>query len=150
MRIALYQPDQAGNVGTILRTGACFGLAVDIIEPCGFAFSDRSLKRAAMDYQELAEVSRHSGWEAFRNFKGKRRIILLSTSGTTDLPQACFEASDVLLFGSESGGVPQEVRQCAAATVRIPQRAGSRSLNLAVSVGIAAAEAMRQTDLWPK
>lgn len=150
MRIALFQPDQAGNVGTILRTGACFDLAVDIIEPCGFAFSDRSLKRAAMDYQELAEVHRHAGWDGFAASAGKRRIMLFSTSGTIDLPEAFFEASDILLFGSESSGVPDEVRQCAAVTVRIPQRAGSRSLNLAVSVGIAAAEAMRQTGLWPR
>ena len=148
MRIALYQPDQAGNVGTILRTGACFGIGVDIVEPCGFPFSDRALKRAGMDYAEMAQVVRHAGWEAFAA-GAKGRIVLFTTRGATPLPSARFEPGDILLFGSESRGVPEAVHARAEARVRIPQAAGTRSLNLAVAVGIGAAEALRQTAGWP-
>jgi tRNA (cytidine/uridine-2'-O-)-methyltransferase len=148
MRIALYQPDQAGNVGTILRTAACLGIGVDIVEPCGFPFSDRALKRAGMDYAEIAEVVRHAGWEAFLA-SAKGRIVLFTTRGATPLPSACFENGDILLFGSESRGVPDAVHERADLRVRIPQAAGTRSLNLAVAAGIAAAEALRQTGGWP-
>ena len=148
MRLALYQPDQAGNVGTILRLAACFGVPVDIVEPCGFAFSDRALKRAGLDYAERAEVTRHSGWAAFEaQLAG--RLVLLTTAGTMRLPEARFEAGDVLMLGSESRGVPDEVHGRADLAVRIPQAAGTRSLNLAVAAGIALGEALRQTGLWP-
>src|SRR3712207_3970554 len=108
MRLALYQPDQAGNVGTILRLGACLGVAIDIIEPCGFAFSDRSLKRAGMDYAEIASVTRHAGWEVFEA-QVRGRLVLLTTGGSTPLPSASFDAGDILLLGSESSGVPPRV-----------------------------------------
>ena len=148
MRIALYQPDQAGNVGAILRLAACLGAAVDLIEPCGFPFSDRALKRAGMDYAEIAAVTRHSGWVAFE--AGVRgRLVLLTTAGGTALPEARFEAGDTLLFGSESRGAPPDVHDRADLRVRIPQAAGTRSLNLAVAAGIALAEALRQTRGWP-
>ena len=148
MRLALHQPDQAGNVGTILRLGACLGVAVDIIEPCGFPFSDRALKRAGMDYAEMAAVTRHSGWEAFEaGLNG--RLVLFTTGGALPLPDARFEAGDILLFGSESRGVPQPVHERADLRVRIPQVSGTRSLNVAVAVGIGLAEALRQTGLWP-
>jgi tRNA (cytidine/uridine-2'-O-)-methyltransferase len=149
MRIALYQPDQAGNVGTILRLGACLATPVDIVEPCGFPFSDRALKRAGMDYAEIAAVTRHASWQAFADAVPKR-LVLLTTAGATPLPDCRFEADDVLLFGSESGGVPAEVHRAAALRVRIPQVAGTRSLNIAVAAGIALSEALRQTNGYPQ
>lgn len=149
MRIALYQPDQAGNVGTILRLAACLGVGVDIIEPCGFAYSDRALKRAGMDYAEIAEVKRHNNWDAFeRGVRG--RIVLLTTRTSVLLPDARFEADDVLLLGSESSGAPPDVHARADERVRIPQIAGARSLNIAVAAGIALGEALRQTKGWPE
>jgi tRNA (cytidine/uridine-2'-O-)-methyltransferase len=149
MRIALHQPDQAGNVGAILRIGACLGVPVDIIEPCGFAFSDRALRRAGMDYAEMAKVTRHAGWSAFeRSTDG--RIVLLTTRGEIRLDQAAFEQDDRLLMGSESRGVPDEVHERAELRVRIPQAAGTRSLNIAIAAGIALAEALRQTRGWPE
>lgn len=148
MRIALYQPDQAGNVGTILRLAACLGAPVDIIEPCGFAFSDRALKRAGMDYAAIANVTRHGGWAEFES-RVPGRIVLLTTAGAARLPDARFEPGDTLLMGSESAGVPEPVHARAELRIRIPQAAGTRSLNIAVAAGIALAEAMRQTGGWP-
>ena len=148
MRLALHQPDQAGNVGAILRLAACLDVPVDIIEPCGFAFSDRALKRAGMDYAEMARVSRHAGWETFAE-AAPGRIVLLTTSGGVRLPEARFEADDLLLLGSESRGVPETVHRAAAMRVRIPQAPGTRSLNLAAAASISLAEALRQTGQWP-
>jgi tRNA (cytidine/uridine-2'-O-)-methyltransferase len=149
MRLALHQPDQAGNVGTILRLAACVGVPVDIIEPCGFPFSDRALKRAGMDYAEVAAVIRHSGWEAFEA-RLAGRLVLFTTAGALPLPEARFEAEDTLLFGSESRGVPETMHERAELRVRIPQVAGTRSLNLAVAAGIGLGEALRQTGMWPR
>ena len=148
MRIALYQPDIAGNVGTILRLAACLGAGVDLIEPMGFAWSDKALARAGMDYATAAEVRRHVDWAAFEA-AASGRIVLATTTGAVRLPQARFEPSDVLLFGSESAGVPPAVHARADLRVAIPMRAGLRSLNVAVSAGILLAEALRQTDGWP-
>jgi tRNA (cytidine/uridine-2'-O-)-methyltransferase len=149
MRIALFQPDIAGNVGTILRLAACLGVAVDIIEPCGFPFSDRGLRRAGMDYAAEAEIARHADWDAFRAAV-PGRLALLTTHGGTRLPDARFAADDVLLMGSESAGAPPFVHEAAALSVRIPLRPGFRSLNVAVAAGIALAEAMRQTGSLPE
>ena len=149
MRIALYQPDQAGNVGTILRLGACLGVGVDIIEPCGFPWGDKALKRAGMDYAELANVSRHCDWTAFE-VALEGRLVLMTTRGALPLPSARFEVGDTILMGSESAGVPDPVHERADLAVRIPQAAGTRSLNIAVAAGIALAEALRQTDGWPR
>ena len=146
MRLALYQPDQPGNVGTILRLGACFGVPVDIIEPCGFAFSDRALKRAAMDYARA--WPRSSGTPTGTASSGRRpgRIVLLTTRGDILLPDARFEPDDIMLLGSESRGVPDRVHDRADLRIRIPQATGIRSLNIAVAAGIALAEALRQTE----
>ena len=147
MRLALYQPDQAGNVGTIIRLAACLGVPLDLIEPLGFPWGDKALKRAGMDYAELANVTRHADWAAFEaGLTG--RLVLLTTAGAVRLPEARFESGDVLLFGSESGGVPAAVHDRAELRVRIPQVAGTRSLNLAVAAGIGVAEAVRQAGLW--
>jgi len=148
MRIALFQPDIAGNVGTILRLAACFGLPVDIIEPCGFAFSERALKRAGMDYASQAEIVRHHDWDQFQT-KLSGRLILLSTSGDSMLNDAGLAAGDTLLLGSESAGAPDFVHRAATKIVRIPLCAGFRSLNVAVAAGIAVHEAMRQTGSLP-
>jgi tRNA (cytidine/uridine-2'-O-)-methyltransferase len=148
MRLALHQPDQAGNVGTILRLAACLGVPVDIVEPCGFAFSDRALKRAGMDYAQMAAVTRYAGWEAFEG-QLPGRLVLFTTAGGVRLPEARFEAGDTLLFGSESRGAPEAVHARADLRVRIPQAPGTRSLNLAVAAGIGLAEALRQTGMWP-
>jgi tRNA (cytidine/uridine-2'-O-)-methyltransferase len=148
MRLALFQPDQAGNVGTILRTAACLGVPVDIIEPCGFPWSHQALRRAGMDYAELAEVTRHVDWEGFANdLPG--RLVLFTTRGELALHEARFEAGDTLLMGSESAGVPAHVHQRADLRIRIPQARGTRSLNIAVAAGIALGEALRQTGGWP-
>ena len=149
MRIALYEPDQAGNVGTILRLAACLGTPVDVIEPCGFPWGDRALKRAGMDYAEIAAVTRHAGWEAFEE-RIEGRLVLFTTAGAEPLPSARFEPGDTLLFGSESRGVPGEVHKRADLRVRIPQVEGTRSLNIAVAAGIGLAEALRQTEGWPR
>ena len=149
MRIALYQPDMPGNVGTLLRLGACLGVAVDLIEPMGFPFSDRSLQRAGMDYAAQAEVVRHASWEAFVD-STPGRIVLLTTRGGTRLDEAAFLEDDTLLLGSEGEGVPGAVHSRADLSVRIPLRDGFRSLNVAVAGGIALAEALRQTSGWPQ
>lgn len=152
MRIALYQPEIAGNVGAILRLAACFAVPVDIIMPTGFAFSDARLKRAAMDYGAAAEVTRHANFAAFdeeRRAAG-RRLVLMSSHGAERLPDARFTADDVLLMGSEGAGVPADVHALADMRLRIPMAPGFRSLNIAVSTGIAVAEALRQTGGFPQ
>ncbi len=151
MKIALYQPDIAGNVGTILRLSACLGVPCAIIEPCGFPFSDKALKRAGMDYAEAVEVQRLADWQAFnQNAKDEgRRIALMSSKGSNSLYQTDFMAGDILLFGSESAGVPDHVHAACDRRIRIPMQPGFRSLNVAVSAGIALSEALRQTGQLP-
>lgn len=148
MRIALYQPDIAGNVGAILRTAACLGLGVDLIEPMGFTWSDRALARSGMDYVGVVDVVRHVDWDAFLG-SVRARIVLLTTKGAVRLPDARFEADDVLLMGSEGAGVPDSVHARSDVRVLIPMRAGMRSMNISVATGIVAAEALRQTGGWP-
>jgi tRNA (cytidine/uridine-2'-O-)-methyltransferase len=147
MRLALYQPDQAGNVGTIMRLAACLATPLDLIEPLGFPWGDRALKRAGMDYAEIANVTRHADWTAFEAAL-TGRLVLFTTAGAVRLPEARFESGDVLLFGSESRGVPAAVHARAGLRERIPQVDGTRSLNLAVAAGIGVAEAVRQAGLW--
>lgn len=146
-RIALYQPDIPGNTGTILRLGACLGLGVDIVGPAGFDLSDRALKRAGMDYLEMAALARHDDWNAFEKWREteKRRLILFTTAAETAYTDFRFLSGDILLFGRESGGVPQNVHEAASARVLIPMPGRGRSLNLAVSVAMGVGEAMRQT-----
>lgn len=148
MRLALFQPDIAGNVGTILRLGACLGVPVDLIEPMGFPWSDRALARAGMDYAARAEVRRHADWEAFAS-QVPGRIVLLTTRGGTRLDEARFAPGDTLLLGSESAGAPDFVHDRADLALRIPLAPGFRSLNVAIAAGIALGEALRQTGGWP-
>lgn len=148
MRLALYQPDIAQNAGTILRTCACLGVAVDVIGPTGFDMSDRALKRAGLDYLHHVAVQRHVSWETFRVANVPRRLILLSSHATVSLYDFAFRPDDTLLLGRESAGVPESVRAASDATLRIPIRPDLRSLNVAVAGGMALAEALRQTG-WP-
>jgi tRNA (cytidine/uridine-2'-O-)-methyltransferase len=146
LRIALYQPDIAGNTGAILRLGACLGVGVDIVEPAGFDMSDRALKRAGMDYLEIAALKRHldfAAFEAWRLGEG-RRLVLFTTAAGQRYADFRFAATDVLLFGRESAGVPQAVHDAADARLLIPMPGGGRSLNVALAAAIAAGEAIRQ------
>ena len=148
MRMALYQPEIAGNVGAVLRLGACLATPVDLIEPMGFAWDDRRVARAGMDYIDHVELRRHPDWPSFRA-AATGRIVLLTTKGATPLHDFAFVPGDTLLFGSEGAGVPEAVHARADARVVIPMAAGLRSLNLAVSAAIVLAEALRQTGGWP-
>lgn len=149
MRIALHQPEIAGNVGAVLRLAACLATPVDLIEPLGFAWDDRRVARAGMDYIDHVSITRHAHWDAFERHAGGR-IVLLTTRGATPLHDFAFAPDDILLFGNEGSGVPDHVHARADARVVIPMAAGLRSLNLAVSAGIVLAEALRQTGGWPQ
>jgi len=149
MRIALFEPEIAGNVGAVLRLGACLGVAVDLIEPLGFEWDDRRVRRTAMDYIEHVEVVRHAGFDAFRATTGKSRLVLFTTKAEPSAYDFHFQPGDILLFGKESAGVPAEVHDAASARVRIPLRAEVRSLNLAMTTALALGEALRQTDGLP-
>lgn len=149
MRIALYCPEIAGNVGAVLRTAACFGVAVDLIEPMGFAWDDKRVRRAAMDYIDAVDVTRHAGWLSFLETVGDARLVLGSTKAKASLYEFAFRPDDILLFGQESSGVPTHVRSRADAAYRIPIRAEVRSFNLAISAAIATSEALRQTGDFP-
>ena len=149
MRLALFQPDQAGNVGAAMRLAACLGVPLDVIEPCGFPWGEKAIRRAGMDYGEIANVTRHGDWDAFVGAL-PGRLVLLTTSGGAALPDAKFHVEDTLLMGSESAGAPPFVHERADLRVRIPLAAGARSLNLAVAAGIALAEALRQIGGWPE
>jgi tRNA (cytidine/uridine-2'-O-)-methyltransferase len=148
MRIALFEPDIAGNVGTILRLAACTGAGVDLIEPMGFPWGDRALARAGMDYAGQADVVRHVDWAAFEGGLAGR-LVLFSTRGAVRLDEAAFKMGDTLLFGAEGSGVPDFVHDRADLAVRIPLKPGLRSLNVAVAAGIGLSEALRQTRGWP-
>jgi tRNA (cytidine/uridine-2'-O-)-methyltransferase len=146
LRVALYQPDIAGNTGTILRMAACLGIAVDIIEPAGFDLSDRTLKRAGMDYLEMAALTRHLDFAHFEDWRrGQgRRLVLLSTSATLAYTKFVFVEGDVLLFGRESAGVPDHVHEVADERLLIPMPGGGRSLNVALAAAMVIGEAVRQ------
>lgn len=150
MRIAMFEPEIAGNVGAVLRLGACMGAGIDLIEPLGFTWDDRRVRRAAMDYIDQVEVTRHSRFEAFGAGLGERRLILFTTKATRSAYDFAFRADDVLLFGKESAGVPEHVATASDAMVRLPMRAEVRSLNVATSAAIALAEALRQTGTLPR
>ncbi len=149
MRIALFEPEIAGNVGAILRLGACLGVAVDLIEPMGFAWDDRRVRRTAMDYIDHVDIRRHANFEAFRTTIGSQRLVLFTTKSRKSAYEFSFLADDILLFGKESGGVPIAVADACTARVRIPMRPQVRSMNLAMSTALALGEAMRQSATLP-
>lgn len=149
MRIALFEPEIAGNVGAVLRLGACLGLAVDLVEPLGFAWDDKRVRRTAMDYIDHVEVARHADFAAFRA-SSPGRLVLFTTKADTLLHDFRFEPGDILLFGKENGGVPDQVAALCDARVRIAQCPAVRSFNLATAATLAAGEALRQTGLLPQ
>jgi tRNA (cytidine/uridine-2'-O-)-methyltransferase len=160
MRLALYQPDIPQNTGAMLRLAACFGLDVDVILPCGFLFDDRRMRRAGMDYIDQVSIRRHTSWESYLGDRHGMaeagvgagggveagRLILLTTKATLAYTDFAFAEGDSLLVGRESGGVPPGVAETADARLRIPMRAGLRSLNVAMAAAIVAGEAMRQLN----
>ncbi|HEY1072615.1 tRNA (cytidine(34)-2'-O)-methyltransferase [Brevundimonas sp.] len=149
MRLALFQPDIPQNVGACIRQSACFGVELHVIEPTGFRFDDRAMKRAALDYGPLSHMTRHADWEAFQRDRPTGRLVLFTTRGATPLPDFKFRADDTLLFGKESAGAPDYVHDAADARVFIPIRPETRSLNLSVSAGIALWEGLRQLGGLP-
>lgn len=147
LSIALYQPDIAGNTGTIMRLAACLGLTVEIIEPAGFDLSDRNLRRAGMDYLSMVTLGRHLDWHHFETWRREsgRRLVLASTKAACIYTDLSYREDDILLFGRESAGVPDHVHETADARVLIPMQQGQRSINVAMSVAMIAGEALRQT-----
>jgi tRNA (cytidine/uridine-2'-O-)-methyltransferase len=152
MRLALYQPDIPQNTGTILRLAACLGIDIDIIEPCGFVWSDKYLRRAGMDYLDRVAPVRHPSWDAFRESRRAAggRLILLTTGGSIPHTRFAFKDDDCLILGRESAGVPDEVHEAADARIRVPMNAGLRSINVAMAAAIVLGEALRQTDGYPE
>lgn len=149
MRLALFEPDIPQNAGALLRLGACLGVAVDIIEPCGFLFSDAQLRRAGMDYLELAEMVRHASWEQYLVAGLFGRIVLVSSKGSQRYTDFAFSPDDTILLGRESAGVPPFVHDRADARLRIPMKSGLRSLNVAQAGAMVLGEALRQTGMFP-
>lgn len=148
MRLALFEPDIPQNTGAIIRLGACLGVPVDIIEPCGFLFSDSGFRRAGMDYLELADVTRHPSWDRFvASLNG--RIVLMTTKAQTPYTAFSFSSTDIILLGRESAGVPHNVHDAADARLRVPLRPDLRSLNVAMTAAIVIGEALRQTGGFP-
>lgn len=155
MRLALFQPDIPQNTGTLLRLGACLDLPIDIIEPCGFIFNEKNLKRAGMDYLNLVSYKRHNSWQDFLNYRQENpqeygRIILLTTKSTTPYTEFNFKPNDIILMGRESAGVPESVHNLADQRLVIPMNQNARSINVAVSAVMVIGEALKQTDLFPK
>ena len=155
MRLALFQPDIPQNTGTLLRLGACLDVELDIIEPCGFVFSERALKRAGMDYLNLVKYRKHDSWEDFLAYRAVHpdeygRLVLLTTHASKPYTEFEFLPNDVILMGRESAGVPQSVHNIADARLLIPMNEKARSINVAVSAVMVVGEALRQTDLFPK
>jgi tRNA (cytidine/uridine-2'-O-)-methyltransferase len=152
IRLALYQPDRPHNFGGVLRLCACFGVALDVVEPCGFPLDDRRIRRAALDYGGHSQWVRHMDFTAFetQRLAVGRRLVLLSTAGEHFYHRAMFEPDDILMLGSESTGVPEAVHRSAGLRVRIPLQPGLRSLNVVTAAAIGLAEALRQTGMFPE
>lgn len=148
MRMCLFEPEIAGNVGAVMRLGACLGVPVDLIEPMGFEWEDRRVRRTAMDYVDHVEVVRHPSFDAFREAT-PGRLILFTTKGARSPYDFAFERGDILLFGKESGGVTPDVADASDARLRLPIRARVRSFNLATAAALALGEALRQTNGLP-
>ncbi len=146
MRIALYQPDIPQNTGTILRLCACLGIEAHIIEPAGFPVSDRAFRRAGMDYLDKVAIRRHASWEAFEQWRRDAglRLVLFTTRAGEPYVSHAYQGGDILMFGRESSGVPDEVHAAADVRLLIPLRPGLRSLNVAMTAAMAVGEAMRQ------
>jgi tRNA (cytidine/uridine-2'-O-)-methyltransferase len=149
VRIVLFQPDIPQNAGTLIRLAACLGIACDIVEPCGFLFGDRQLRRAGLDYFALADLRRFASWACFVQDRAAGRLVLLTTQARTCYCDFVFRADDALVLGRETGGVPAEVHALADARIKVPMRPGLRSLNVAVAAAMVVGEALRQTSGFP-
>ena len=147
MRLALFQPDIPQNLGAAIRLCACLGVFLEVIEPCAFPLSDRTLKRAALDYADQARITLHRCWEEFieDQARSEGRLVLFTTKAAAPYADFAFSPGDTLLFGRESAGVPDEVHAAAEARLLIPLRPGLRSLNVATAAAMALGEALRQT-----
>jgi tRNA (cytidine/uridine-2'-O-)-methyltransferase len=154
LRLVFFQPDIPQNLGAGLRLAACFGVGIDLIEPCGFPLTDKALKRSAMDYAGLIEPVRHDGWQAFlaheKSRRPQRRLVLLSTKAQCQLQDFSFSPDDSLILGRESAGVPDSVVADADASIRIPLTPQTRSFNVVMAAGIALYEGLRQTGALPQ
>tara|TARA_B100001179_G_C18455038_1_gene344672 strand:- start:51 stop:515 length:465 start_codon:yes stop_codon:yes gene_type:complete len=148
LRLSFYQPDIPQNLGTTIRLAACFGVKMQIIEPCGFPLTAKALKRAVMDYDNLAQVERVASADSFFEDAEKlsERVVLFTTKGATPLQDFHFRPTDRLLFGRESAGVPDEVHARCEGRVVIPLVEGARSINVATAAAIGLFEALRQTE----
>lgn len=156
MRLALFEPDIPQNAASLIRTAACLGVPVDLIEPCGFVLSDAGFRRAGLDYLDRAAVRRHRSWDAFVGARAPAaapasgpRLILLTTKAATAYTGFAFRRTDTLLLGRESAGVPDQVHAAADARLVIPMAAGARALNVAIAGAIVLGEALRQTGGFP-
>ena len=147
MHIVLYKPDIPQNTAAIIRLGACLSLNIHLIEPCGFNLNDRRFKRVVMDYASLSKIVRHNSFEAFKKKYKKSRIVLMTTKAKKLYHKFKFKRNDMLLFGKESAGVPEEIHKMVKNKIKIPMNKRTRSLNVAMSVAIVAAEALRQNNL---
>ena len=153
MRLALFETDIPQNAGTLFRLGACLDIPVDLIEPCGFVLSERRMRRAALDYLAHVNLSRHSSWNAYRDWRqanGQGRLVLLTSKGDTNYADFSFRADDTLMIGRESAGVPNSVLSAVDAKLRIPMAKGLRSINVAQAAAMVLGEALRQTDGFPR
>lgn len=152
MRLALFQPDIPQNTGTLLRLGACLDFAVDIIEPCGFIFNEKAMRRAGMDYLEQVSYRRHNSWQDFLAYRAAHpeeygRLVLMSTHASEPYTDFSFQPNDIILMGRESAGVPEEVHNQADARLLIPMNPKARSINMAISAAIVVGEALRQVKM---
>jgi len=153
MELVLFQPDIPQNTGSLIRLAACMRVPLHIIEPCGYPFDDKRLRRTSMDYFDLAQITRHVSWEKFLDFRQTHhsgRLLLLSTHAKENYTQFAFERNDMLLLGRESAGVPDYVRNIAQGQLRIPVQSKARSLNVAQAASMILGEALRQTDQFPR
>lgn len=149
MRLVLFEPDIPQNAGSLMRLGACLGVPVDIVEPCGFVFSDVQMRRAGMDYLASAEVVRHASWEAFLSAHTTGRLVLMTSKAETTYASFAFRPDDKIVLGRESAGAPGIVHDRADARLRIPMKSGLRSINVAQAGAMVLGEAFRQTGLFP-
>ena len=146
-KIALFEPDIPQNTAAIIRTCACLGAKLEIIEPCGFLLSDKRFKRVVMDYMEEKEIKFYQSFDNFLNEKKDQRIVLMTTKASISYADFKFDANDTILFGRESAGVPDEIHNIVKNRLKIPMKNNKRSLNIASSVAIILAESLKQTKL---
>ncbi len=155
MRLALFQPDIPQNTGTLMRLCACVDMPIDIIEPCGFIFNEKAMRRAGMDYLDMVDYRRHDSWQDFLKYREEHpeeygRLVLMTTKASQPYTDFQFRDNDIILMGRESAGVPEDVHQTVDARIIIPMNEKARSINVAVSAVMVVGEALRQTNGFPK